>query len=347
MAWIFQTIFWGEGKQAWQRDGDKPAWQELTRAQRLQVSWTHGPSELWRNLTQIHALPMLASFGCFGLTIGIGMLRWRLVLRVHGLNLPLSRVAEISLVAHFFNSFLLGSSGGDLMKAYYAARETHHKKTEAVTTVAVDRLIGLFAMLFFGATLMLVNLGFVLGNQTLKACGGLVLLMLAGCTGVLFMAFWGGVSRRVPSARNWLRRLPKGATVEKGLDACRVFGQHPGMLLQSLGLSMLLNVMCVLQVLLLARGLGMTATTAQLFTLVPVVFCISALPITPNGLGVRENLFVMILASMGNEHTVALSLSLLAYAGSLCWSLVGGVVYLLFRQKHHLTEVASRRQPED
>jgi hypothetical protein len=46
--------------------------------------------------------------------------------------------AEISLVAHFFNSFLLGSTGGDLMKAYYAARETHHKKTEAVMTVFAD-----------------------------------------------------------------------------------------------------------------------------------------------------------------------------------------------------------------
>ena len=41
---------------------------------------------------------------------------------------------------------LLGSTGGDLLKAYYAARESHHKKTEAVVTVFVDRLIGLFSM---------------------------------------------------------------------------------------------------------------------------------------------------------------------------------------------------------
>ena len=50
-------------------------------------------------------------------------------------------------MAQFFNAFLLGSTGGDLLKAYYAARETHHRKTEAVVTVLVDRLIGLFSML--------------------------------------------------------------------------------------------------------------------------------------------------------------------------------------------------------
>ena len=59
-----------------------------------------------------------------GTTILLGVLRWRLVLRVQGLDLPWRRGAEISFVAHFFNSFLLGSTGGDMMKAYYAARET-------------------------------------------------------------------------------------------------------------------------------------------------------------------------------------------------------------------------------
>jgi hypothetical protein len=53
---------------------------------------------------------------------------------------------------------------------------------------------------------------------------------------------------------------------------------------------------------------------------------------------VRENLFVQMLAVIGVDPTSALSLSLLAYAGSLFWSLVGGVVYLVLKEKHHLTE---------
>jgi hypothetical protein len=52
---------------------------------------------------------------------------------------------------------------------------------------------------------------------------------------------------------------------------------------------------------------------------------------------VRENLFVIML----NDPTIAtpaLSLSLLAYAGSLFWSLVGGGVYVLLKDRHHLAE---------
>src|SRR3989442_10980204 len=90
-------------------------------------------------------MALLLSVLFMGLTILLGVVRWRMVLRVHGIDLSLGRASEISLVAHFFNSFLLGSTGGDLLKAYYAARETHHKKTEAVVTVAVCAVPGLFA----------------------------------------------------------------------------------------------------------------------------------------------------------------------------------------------------------
>ena len=73
---------------------------------------------------------------------------------------------------------------------------------------------------------------------------------------------------------------------------------------------------------------------------VETIVCIAALPISPSGIGVRENLFVQMLAvpAIGAHATPALSLSLLALAGSLFWSLIGGIVYMMFRHKHHLAE---------
>ena len=100
---------------------------------------------------------------------------------------------------------------------------------------------------------------------------------------------------------------------------------------------MLLNVLCVLQWMTVGRGLGLSIPPLTLFVTVPTVICIAALPITPSGLGVRENLFVHMLADPALA-TPALSLSLLAYAGSLAWSLVGGLVYLTLKEKHHLAD---------
>ena len=235
------------------------------------------------------------------------------------------------------------------MKAYYAARETHHKKTEAVVTVFADRLLGLWAMLLFAGVMMLPNINLLFVHSKLRSVALVIVAMLAGCTGVVVVAFWGGVSRGWSGARAWLRRLPKGEWLERSLDSCRQFGRERFFIARTLGVSMLLNTICVLQVLVLSWGLGLKVPTLVLFLTVPVIICISALPITPSGLGVRENLFVFMLAesSIGVPDTSALSLSLLAYAGSFFWSLVGGLVYAMLKERHHLAEAELTEEPAE
>jgi uncharacterized membrane protein YbhN (UPF0104 family) len=138
------------------------------------------------------------------------------------------------------------------------------------------------------------------------------------------------------------RRLPKAELLERALAACRQFGHERFFMARMLLISMVLNVFCVLQIMVLARGLHLVISPWALFVIVPVVVCISALPITPSGLGVRENLYVLMLAvpEINVDPTRALSLSLLAYAGSLFWSLVGGGVYATRKERDHLSEVA-------
>jgi uncharacterized protein (TIRG00374 family) len=256
------------------------------------------------------------------------------------LHLSFVRTLEISLVSHFFNSFLLGSTGGDLFKAYYAARETQHRKPEAVVAVVADRLIGLFAMLIFATVMILCHWDLLAEHRPLMGASFLIAGMLLICGGVLALSFWGRLSNVWPRARNWLRNLPKGASLERTLGACRIFGREWRVLGLAVGLSMLLNVVCVLQFMALARGLDLELPAGRFFLVVPVVICIAALPVTPSGLGLRENLFVVLLAhpSMGVPATQALSLSLLAFAGSIAWSLLGGLVYLTFRQRQALEE---------
>ena len=53
-----------------------------------------------------------------------------------------------------------------------------------------------------------------------------------------------------------------------------------------------------------------------------------AVPLTPGSLGVRENLFVSLFASVFVDKPHALLLSLLVYGGGVFWSLAGGIVYL-------------------
>jgi glycosyltransferase 2 family protein len=326
--------------------------QNLPRLEQWRLGWTYGPPAVWDCLRGVDPGMFALSLAFMGSTILIGIVRWRMVLRVQGFNLPFARAAEISLVAHFFNSFLLGTTGGDVMKAYYAARETHHKKTEAVLTVFVDRALGLWAMLLFACAMMLPN--YTLLTELMKVPeGALAVLMVLGMTVAatvfMFLAFRGGVSKAWGGARHYLRKLPKGAWLERTLDSCRSFGRDRFFVTRTVSMSVLLNVGCVLQFLALSWGLNLRVQPMAYFLVVPIIVVIAAVPISPSGLGLRENLFVHLLgiAAIGVPATEALSLSLLSFGGSLFWSIIGGIVYLLFKHKHHLDEKELAESEED
>jgi glycosyltransferase 2 family protein len=347
LLWIVHSIFVNEAREQSKRGElidratqiDAAQWKQLPRKEQWRLGWTYGPRALWRTLRSVRPLPLTLSVLAVGAAIFLGIARWRVLLAARDFQLNRGRAAEISLVAHFFNSLMLGTVGGDVMKAYYAARETHHRKTEAVVTVLVDRVIGLWAMLVFAAVMILPNWR-LYQQPGLRTITAVMLLMMLGASGFVFLAFRGGVSKRWSSARVWLRKLPKGEWLERLLDACRAYGQTPGALVKVFLISLLMNALYVAQFWILARGLNLSVSFLELCLIAPTVVCISAMPVSPSGIGVRENLFVQMLAIPAiNVHaTSSLSLSLLGLAGSLFWSLVGGVVYMLFKQKHHLGE---------
>src|SRR5262249_48839899 len=98
----------------------------------------------------------------------------------------------------------------------------------------------------------------------------------------------------------------------------------------------------------LTWGFRLHVSPVALSAIVPTVTSISALPITPSGLGVREQLYVRLLASPGVnvEASTALLLSLIGYATSLAWSIIGGLVYITQRDKQHLEEI-EQESPEE
>jgi uncharacterized protein (TIRG00374 family) len=338
LAWIFQAIFYDEGRQAWIASGGD--WQSLTRVQRFQIALRYGPPSIWETLRSMENGPLLLSFLLMGATVFIGVIRWQVVLKVHGLDMPLLRTTQISLIAHFFNSFLLGSVGGDVLKAYYVARETHHKKTEAVVTVLVDRIIGMFSLLLFACIMLPPNLT-LFSTPSRRAVVALMIAMTVACALMMLFFFRGGVSKRFPKARDYLKRLPKGDMIERSLEAFREFGRNGRFWWEIIPISILANIVIVLHFLSLTWGFRLHVSAHALAEIVPTVTSISALPITPSGLGVRENLYVLMLAApgVGVEASTALLLSLIGYSTSVAWSLIGGLVYITQRDKQHLDEI--------
>lgn len=341
MAWAFHAIFHDQCRTVLADQGsDLDA---LPRLERWWTVWKLGPSLLVSTLLDVQPGWLLVSIGLWGVTILLGAWRWYLVLRAQGLDPGFRRTLEISFVAHFFNSFLLGSTGGDVLKAYYAARVTHHLKAEAVTTVLLDRVLGLFAMLAFAAVMLIPNLALVTAHPKTVALAVAILGMFTTAGILVLVSLRSGLSQIFPGLRARLRLLPKAEVLERGLGACRALGRNRSLFIRTLLVSLLLTVVCVYQLLTLAWGYGLSVPEKPLFLVVPAVICISALPVTPNGLGVRDNLYLYLLSlpEIGIRPDTALAISLVAYAASLVWSAVGGVVYVFMRRESALAEAVA------
>jgi uncharacterized membrane protein YbhN (UPF0104 family) len=83
---------------------------------------------------------------CCGGSAAITFVRWFLLVRAQDLPFTLRNAFRLGLIGYFFNTFLPGAVGGDLVKATFIARE-QRRRTVAVSTVLMDRAIGLLGLI--------------------------------------------------------------------------------------------------------------------------------------------------------------------------------------------------------
>src|SRR5207237_128396 len=76
--------------------------------------------------------------------------RWQIFLRVQKVRVPLMRTAMVFMIGVFFNLFLFGITGGDVVRAAYLCADQEDKKTGVILSVIVDRLIGMLVLVPFG-----------------------------------------------------------------------------------------------------------------------------------------------------------------------------------------------------
>jgi len=335
MGLILHIIFCNEAQLYLSQNGQR--WDALSKWDQRRLAWSRGPVELWGTARRLDLGSLSLALALCGVPVVAGGLRWRRALQVQGLELSIAEVTRVSFVAHFFNAFLLGSTGGDVVKAWCAARWTRDKRAEAALTVVVDRLVGTLALLLFAMAMIPfaweANAGvpLFLGYRRYQAVALLVGGMGVIALGVVVIAFYTDLLAPGAPVARVLRRFPRGDSLVRALAACRLFGRQPGYLLEAAGWSLLINLCIVGTFLALASGLQLEVPLRVLWFVVPAVVCVAALPVTPSGLGVREHLFVSLLAIEafpGVKHGEALALALLGYTANLVWSAVGGVVYL-------------------
>lgn len=116
------------------------------------VIWRNWDDIAQRLQQPIQVWPLVLATSLCAVSILITFIRWYVLVRAQQLDITLTNALRLGLVGFFFSTYLPGSVGGDIVKAFAIARE-QRRRTVAVATVIIDRLIGLWALFWLVAIL--------------------------------------------------------------------------------------------------------------------------------------------------------------------------------------------------
>lgn len=252
-----------------------------------------------------------------------GILRWRIFLRAQKIDASVSRITRWFFIGLFFNTFLPGTTGGDLARMYYLWREYPEHRRGAFLTLVADRLTGLIPLIVAAAVGTYVNYNWL--TQT-SATSGLLFCTLAFCVVmalVIFLSFYFSSRRQVPQ---W---LPGHYQVERLAQAWGLFTQDGARFSWALVLSVPVLFSYYSGFYCAARAVNADVNLSQIFSIMPIVTIITSLPVSVAGLGIREGLFERLLGDLcGTPAQIASLVSLLGFLLFTFYGLVGAVVYL-------------------
>lgn len=265
--------------------------------------------------------------------IGGLALRWQLFLRRQDVRLPFKTIFSLTWAGQFFNSFLPGSTGGDLVKIYQLCRLVPDRKAVGAATVIADRLSAVAALLILAAVAVTVE------PAPLHFLSGVALPVKTMLAGLLMLSAAGWIAFRV------LRPSTLVARLRSILVACKGVLAFNTTLAAAFLLAFAIHLLNFLIVYLFARALGLSLTFPQILAMMPVILFLLMVPATINGHGLRELLLIAYFSYLGitlhghadsGVQEQAVALSLLIVANDLLWSLPGGLWYLThFRTPRH------------
>lgn len=250
--------------------------------------------------------------------------RWQILLAVHDARAPLFDLIQSYLIGGFFNNFLPTRVGGDVYRMV-DSKKYSGSLLRPFAVIVVERFSGIYGLLLIGVTALV----FYPRLSEIRAFAiALLSLTVAGFLAALL--FYG--SERFA---NWLKAIVSKMPAKLSLkltglfDAFWHFSNSKRIVFYAFVLGLLLQVNVILYYFFIARGIGMSLSFLEACIVMPILICIQLIPLTPNGIGVREFSYIYLLQPFGVTEAQAVAFSLWDYILTFSYGIIGGILYLL------------------
>ena len=270
-----------------------------------------------------------ANFGYFLGAVAIMVLsvwpmawRWQRLLVARGIHDRLSWLVRAYFVAYTAGQVLPTAVGGDAVRIYETARRHPTRGGAVAGSVLLERALG------GAATLALAAVGFALalGHYDVGAYlwieGAFVLGTLVLAVALFSRRIRPLLARTAPLLRKVRLERPIRSVYE-GIHAYR---DHPGLLFGVFALTLAVQTVRVLAIWLSGKAVGVDLSPRPYYVMGPLLFLVLLLPISVNGIAVRESFFVSFLGNLGVDADKAFATGFLFFVVTLALSLPGALL---------------------
>lgn len=266
----------------------------------------------------------------------ICIFRWRVLMRPLMPVFESIRLFEVYCIGLFFNLAFPTAVGGDVVKMYYVGKPSR-RYAEAFAATFLDRDSGMFAMMILaciGTFLLPMKIPGIPVTLIVWASFGAFLVLNAA----IFMPVLHRIMTRI------LHRLNLGrvaARIDAISGAFQVMAKNPRALLYSLLISLFNQLLVFVVTWITAFGLRIDLPFRYFLVFVPVISLVTMLPISLSGTGLRELAFVGLFGAVGVPAASSMALGLVSSITVLLSAIPGGILYIFFRHRGDLDQMAA------
>jgi uncharacterized membrane protein YbhN (UPF0104 family) len=271
------------------------------------VLWKFPVSEIFANLHNSKIGWFLLAFLLSQLIIVNQTFRWHYLLIVPKEQKPeFGILLKYTAIGYFFNLFAPGGVGGDVYRSVALGRSIIANN---VASVFINKVSGLLALcLLFWLALPHSE---QIPEQAIWFMVAVSLFLIGLCLFIIFNPFKKGKIGEIASK-------------------LREYRAYPFRLLMATFGSLIMQVLVVFNQIALFYAVGIEVSTALVFVIVPVTILITTIPVSFNGIGVREwTMISLTVASINSEQLLASML--LGYAISIAQAIQGWIIFSIFK----------------
>jgi hypothetical protein len=280
--------------------------------------WQIGLAKILQFMHQVNLLVVLIALLLTFISIVLSAYKWRILILSQGFSPPLKTLTGLYFIGLFFNNFLPTSIGGDIVRIYELGKKIGHQQYAAASVIA-ERII---AALSLG---LLVAISLFLNYKMTKPFLQPILVFIVVC-GLLFWFF-----RYLTVSNDFLEKISRqiALAVEPFTKNLASLLQLDFAFLRVMFYSILFHLTVVLINLLLFRAIGAQVPLIYYFIFIPIILALSMLPISFNGLGIREAGYAYFFSKVGLPAAQAVAVSIYFFLVVSIISLIGGILFAI------------------